>query len=224
MSFPESIVVNCKIEIIIELQEELIITTFNVIAEVSNSLKQLVWNGIKGTSLGSDVGIDGITFAAPTDQSSGKLSIFLYRISENEFHRNSLPSRANYNEWIYPPLTLDLFYMITPHFDSGIKDRALKDHLLIGRVLQIFNENHQLQIPSLGDALAGEEIKLFNDNLDLNNINKIWEGIFDAKPYMLSIFYEVSPVRIDSTSRMAIKRTVKTIIDATDKAGIIQDD
>ena len=147
------------------------ITTSNAIAEISNSLKQLIWNGL-GTDLRGDVGWDGITFFSPADQSSGMLSIFLYKISENEFHRNNPPTRSNQNQWVYPPLTLDLYYIITPHFDVSIKkDRALMNLQLIGRILQIFKENPILQIPSLVDALAGEEIRLINNNLVLHNIN-----------------------------------------------------
>lgn len=192
-------------------------TTYEAISEVSTSLKKLVWNNLKETNLGKEVGENDITLDHPTENHvQRKLSMFLFRIGENSFHRNH-PPPIDGNDQIYPPITLDLFYMITSHFDTSLKDHTLMDQKLIGRIIQIFNENPVLHVPSLVDTLSGEKIKILSHDMPIEEISKIWGGIIENNPYKLSVFYEVTPVRIDSENKSAIKRTTEIKAEAKDK-------
>jgi hypothetical protein len=196
------------------------LATYNAILEVSTSLRKLIWNNIKGTELGNLVGENGITFNHPTDKndSTTKLSIFLFRIGENSFHRNLPPVYDDVNRYRLP-ITLDLYYMFTPH-NKPSSDSILMDQKLMGRVIQIFNENPVLRVPDLEDTISDEEIKIFNYDMPIEEISKIWGGLLENNPYMLSVFYEVTPVRIDSDMKIVTKRTAKIILDEKTNGGV----
>ena len=85
----------------------------------------------------------------------------------------------------------------------------LMNQKLIGRVVQIFNENQVLRVPALEDTLSGEDIKIFNYDMPLEEIGKIWGGLLENNPYMLSVFYEVTPVIIDSKKMVSAKRATE---------------
>lgn len=197
--------------------------TYEAISEVSISLKKLIWNNIQGTALGEQVGENGIAFNHPTDNDTSsnakKLSIFLFRIGENCYQRNQPISFDNVDGCGYP-IALDLYYMITSHFEKSLSDHMLMNQKLIGRVVQIFNENQVLRVPSLEDTLSGEDIKIFNYDMPLEEIGKIWGGLLENNPYMLSVFYEVTPVIIDSKKRVSARRATEVSAANDVKGGV----
>jgi len=196
------------------------LATYEAISEVSTSLKKLIWNNIKGTALGEQVGENGIAFNHPTDNDAGsnakKLSIFLFKIGENSYHQNH---PLSYADGSGHPIALDLYYMITAHFEKSLSDHMLMNQKLIGRVVQIFHENQVLRVPALEDTLSDEDIKIFSYDMPLEEIGKIWGSILESNPYMLSVFYEVTPVIIDSKTMVAAKRATKVSFD-NQKGGV----
>lgn len=192
-------------------------STYTAIAEVGNTLMKLIYDNLS-KEMKEEVGVAGITLSSPEDDINGTLSVFLYQIIEDSYQKNQgmLPDGSKLKK---PPTALRLFYMITPHLKKVQGDRVLKEHQLIGNIIQIFSDNPVLTSPFLEGSLADYRIKLIANTLSIDEINKIWSIISKSKPYMLSIYYEVAPVRIDSTREMEmvkvksaeLKSEIKTI-------------
>lgn len=99
---------------------------------------------------------------------------------------------------------MSLFYLVTPHTQN--KDN---DHIILGKVMQIFYDNAILRGSVLHESLVGEELRLILNLLSIDELNKIWTVIFKSKPYKLSICYEVTPVRIESVREREVKRAIE---------------
>jgi hypothetical protein len=120
------------------------------------------------------------------------LSLWLYRITENEFLKN-LPPQTEPDRRIRrgSPLALDLLYLITPFTSSGENDQ-----LLLGKTMQVLHDNASIYVRDpLNDVV--DEIRLILCRLPLEEVTRIWEAL--QEPYRLSVCYLVRSIRIDST-------------------------
>ncbi|MCD4843733.1 MAG: DUF4255 domain-containing protein [Methanosarcinales archaeon] len=141
-----------------------------------------------------------------------RLSLFLYQVSENVHMRNQELQIFDPATLNYPPITLDLFYMLTSYPSSGISDvteRTKEEHSILGRAVQVLYENAIIA----GTALKGnlsekyDELHITMSHLSLDDITKIW-NTFQDKPFRPSVCYLVTPVMIDSTRMMSTQRVV----------------
>ncbi len=189
-------------------------STYEAVGEVGKSLKRLIWSNISNLDLGNDIGENGITLSSPEEDNKSELSIFLYHIVEDSYQRNQGMLPFDSRNLKKTPTSLRLFYMITPHLDKGMRDRALREHFLIGKIIQIFSDNPVLRSPFLEGPLAGETLKLIPNTLSIDEINKFWSIISKSKSYMLSIYYEVSPIRIDSTRKVETVRVASVDLES----------
>ncbi|GMT48027.1 MAG: hypothetical protein IEMM0007_1593 [bacterium] len=178
---------------------------FTVIGDIGETLKKLLeddpWTGISPTP--------EITFKSPNEVrddggSTNKVSIFLYQILENPYLKNEEPKRIDDTHLQLPPQFLDLLYLVTPYSNDKTQEK-----IIMGKVMQIFFDNAVLTGTALQGALSGtdEEIKLFFNPISLDDLTKIWSA-FQEVAYRLSISYMVTPIRIDSTRQMGMRRVV----------------
>lgn len=180
---------------------------YYAISDVGSSLINLIWGNIRNDkNFLENVKLESqkqLSLSSP-DESTGQvttLSLFLYHINEDANLKNQAPEQIWPDKSRKSPLPLSLFYMITPNAKSNEMN-----HLLLGRVLQIFNDNPIIRSPVLQGSLAGEEIKLIFNSLSLDDINKIWSIVSKSRSYSLSAYYEVTPVRIASKESETAKR------------------
>ena len=171
---------------------------FMVVHEVSQALRDLLWRDFQNTSTIKDlVGpIENVVFANPTDtarEAANRLSIWLHQISENEFVKNQPPVRLNGGSAEIPPLALDLFYLVTPFVGTGSSEQ--NNHMLLGRVMQVFYDNATILLRR-DDPRVAEELRIVFCKLSLEELTRIWEAL--QEPYRLSVCYRVSVTRIDS--------------------------
>jgi len=185
---------------------------YSVIADVGETLKKLLWENIRNDSkIYPDIiaSEDDITLSSPAEQEAGnskKLSLYLYRVIENQFLKNQEIQNNDPKKIESIPLALDLFYIITP----ASEDRK-KDHILLGKVMQVFFDNAIVRGTILkGDALRGtsEQLRLVLYSLPFEEIIQLWQS-FSEKSFHLSVCYQVTPVRIDSTREIEAKRVVE---------------
>jgi hypothetical protein len=135
-----------------------------------------------------------IVFINPTEtarNSSYHLSLWLYQVTENEFVKNSpLPRDNNQITSPYPPLALNLYYLITPFSDSQDKNQ-----ILLGRTMQILYDNAIIGLRSPEDGVA-EDLRIVLCRLTLEELTRVWEAL--REPYRLSVAYQVRVIHIDS--------------------------
>jgi hypothetical protein len=200
---------------------------YSVIVRATETLQDLLWAEFQhdNTITQSVHGKNEIVFANPTEtarDSSNKLSLWLYQITENEFVKNQPPVRANNNgtgsiSLQATPLALNLFYLVTP-FTGDSK----ADQLLIGKTMQTLYDN---AIVSLHSTVGGEEIeeelRVIFCRLTLEELTRIWEAL--QEPYRLSICYQVRVTRINSQRAVTRSRVVTRDADFSDQPQVEED-
>jgi hypothetical protein len=191
-------------------------SSHTVILSASNALRSLLWEGFRQTDAAAPDGFtpqtivgseDNIVFSNPTETARNdqqRLSIWLYQIAENEFVKNQPLSpgkletrngeRRNeekrHNENLFPPLALNLFYLITPFGGS-----ADSDQLLLGKTMQVMYDNAIVLLREVPSGIM-EELRIVLCRLTLEELTRIWDAL--QEPYRLSVCYEVRVMRIDS--------------------------
>src|ERR1700748_3401809 len=97
---------------------------YTVWAEAGESLANVLWEEIQADPQVNSL-IDNenrISLDSPfdlQDNDSVKLSIYLYRITENPTTKNQVPAQGNGGRLRKAPLTLDLHYLVTPLVGAG---------------------------------------------------------------------------------------------------------
>jgi len=167
-----------------------------VLAAVSSGIRRLLWNSFAADpTVRPLVGTEeAIVFLNPTDtakDSGNRVSLWMYLIAENEFIKNAPPRRIADNQEQFPPLGLDLYYLLTPFGPS-----AEADLLILGRSMQALYDNGRTTLINPAAQVAEElSINLFRRTLD--ELSRVWEAL--QEPYRLSVCYQVRITRVDST-------------------------
>lgn len=172
-------------------------SSYKVIARVSTILRQVLWESFEQDPEIRPLIVSqaSIVFINPTQtavNSANRLSLWLYQISENEFMKNQ-PMRRGVNgpnQDQFPPLALNLHYLVTPFGPSGEAD-----HLILGKTMQLLYDNATLLMHEPVDNVV-EELRIILCPLKLEELTRIWESL--REPYRLSVCYQVKVTRIDS--------------------------
>lgn len=174
-------------------------SSYRVLGQVSRRLRSLLWESFQEDAAIRQVVQDEerIVWSNPTEtleDSSNRLSLWLYRIEENEYVKNQSLRRVNGNDrnvaLAVPPLSLDLSYLVTP-----VSGNPESDLHLLGKTLQVFYENSILVLHD-SDEGTREELKLILARINLEELTRIWEAL--NQPYRLSVCYKVRLTRIEA--------------------------
>lgn len=136
-----------------------------------------------------------------------RLSLFLYQVRENAYLRNQEMQQISSTHLKYPPLPLELYYMLTAYPSSGIADRTERtkeEHGILGKAIQILYDNTMLALD------YGLRITL--NTMSLDDMTKIWTT-FQGKSYRPSACYLVTPVMIESKLEMGMRRVTSKEMD-----------
>jgi len=141
-----------------------------------------------------------VTILAPDEQAgSRRVNLFLYKLAENEYLRNAEVTvrPGNPNQLIATPMSLKLYYLLTPYAPNDPETGNATAHQILGEAMRIFYENPVVPPTYLDPGLADarEELRLTLKPLDPEELSWIWHT-FD-QPFRLSVLYEVSTVQLD---------------------------
>lgn len=184
---------------------------YTVIASVGDTLIELLRENMKDL-----IAPDTIAMISPGEiegKDSVRLSLFLYQVIENAHMKNKEMLKIDSTRLKYPPITLDLYYMLTSYPSSGIQDkteRTKEEHSVLGRAMQILNDNSIVKGSALRGNLAetDEELHMTLTVLSLDDTTKIWTT-FQDKPFRPSVCYLVTPVMIESSRVEEAKRVLE---------------
>ena len=177
--------------------------TSPLILSLSNSLRDLIESNL-------EINQNDIHFESPGELNplpDQGLSLFLYKISENPFLKNSDDIQEKYSNpevLKKPPLPLDLYYLVTP-FGSGTTKL-----ITIEKILQLFHERSILREDVLSRDLVehgNKEIRIVLNDLTIEQVNNLL-GMFPNLPYSLSISYIVTPLLLETLSSKEISRVI----------------
>ncbi|MFI6644018.1 Pvc16 family protein [Streptomyces sp. NPDC050504] len=183
------------------------------IGMVSASLRNLLVGEMK-LSPAMDV-----TVLSP-DESGGarRVNLYLCKITENAFLRNQdwtlrPGAPGSPPELLDAPLSLNLFYLLTPYAPNDPLTGNATAHQSLGEAMRVFHEHPVVPAAYLDPGLADarERLQIATMELDTEELSRLW-GTF-SQPYRLSVLYQVSTVQLDRLPATArpVPQRVRTV-------------
>lgn len=183
---------------------------YTAIADVGETLIELLRDNMKELITKKE----SIVLASPGEIEANddvRLSLFLYQVLENVHLKNQEMQIKNPTTLTFPPIALDLYYMLTsyPSGTQDITERTKEEHSILGRAIQVMNDNSILTGSVLKGNLGtnGYELHITLSPLSLDDMTKMWTT-FPGKPFRSSICCLVTPVMIDSGCEATVQRVV----------------
>ncbi|MGC5328283.1 DUF4255 domain-containing protein [Brevibacillus sp. SYSU BS000544] len=178
----------------------------DVIASVGETLVKLLEHHMEGMS-------GHIALLSPSDPvgQDTRLTLCLFNVAENPYMKNQELNHAGSNVLQYPPLVLDLYYLMTPHSHlDDKKQRTLEEHRILGGAMRVFYDHPNMSGSVLQGTLAGSDelLKITLNPMSLGDLTGIWQAI-PNQHFKPSVSYVVSPVRMESMRRSEPKRVVE---------------
>lgn len=179
---------------------------YTAIADVGNTLVSMLRKHMVPEPISQP---EFIGLGSPADKGDFALTLFLYNIVESGDSRNNQVEVDRMGVMRYPPMALNLYYLLTAHSSSEISSRALEEQRILGKAMQVLFDNSIIKGPDLKGTLEenNEEVKVVLDNMPFDMLIKSWN--FPSIPYKLSVSYMVGPVYIDSTRIKSTKRVLE---------------
>ncbi len=171
---------------------------YSVIGELGDSLVSVLFSELNSDPQISSLidSEDRISLESPADlenDNSVRLSIYLYRILENPYMKNRFPVEGTGGKRRKPPLTLDLYYLLTPMVGT-----PREQQIVLGKTMQTLYDRAILESSDLSGSLgaSGEEIRLILNPVSLEELTRVWQAL--EIPYRLSVCYIARVVIVDS--------------------------
>jgi hypothetical protein len=157
-----------------------------------------------------------VTILAP-DEPGGdqRVNLFLYKIEENAFLKNEdwTSKPGNANQLVPPPLSLNLYYLMTPYARNDPQTGNVTAHEILGEAMRVFYENPVIPQDHLEADLktAREEFRIVYNALDPEELSRLWTTF--AQPFRLSVRYQISTVQLDMlpAQERPLPKRVRTI-------------
>ena len=143
-----------------------------------------------------------VTLLAP-DESGGdrRVNLFLFKLEEHPIFKNAewqVRPGGTSPKLAPPPLSLNLFYLLTAYAPSDSQTGNATAHEILGDAMRVFYENSVLPHDYLVDGLtdATEQIKIVQMPIEIEAMSQVWSTF--SHPFRLSVIYQVSVVQIDA--------------------------
>lgn len=173
-----------------------------VLQEISRYLRAILFESLRGSDeLGSKFTSENtISLDSPAQLASGDLSatsvlvsLYLYQILPNGQLNNQPLIPYGNGRMHYPPLSLDLYYLLTPLSRSPEEDLAI-----LGRAMQALAASPILRAGFLSSRLDPPpgEARLTLYPIDSEERSRIWSAF--TTPYRMSVCYKLQSISIDS--------------------------
>lgn len=129
---------------------------------------------------------------------SNQVNLFLYAASTNGAWRNQDMPTVRAGETGFPPLPLNLEYLIST-FGEG--DSELLAHFLLGHAMRLLHDNpiiprEQISLPESGLRQQIERVTVTQRPISVDEMSKLWSSF--VAPYRPSAAYLVTVVLIES--------------------------
>jgi hypothetical protein len=154
-----------------------------------------------------------VTILAP-DETGGdlpRINLFLYRILENSALKNLdwQVKRGDRSRIVPPPLSLNLYYLMTPYAQNDSLTGNTTSHAILGEAMRVFHEHAVVPQNALVEGLRGaaEQIKIMLNPLDPDELGQVWSTF--SQPFRLSVMYEVSVVQLELRSEQPMSKRVE---------------
>lgn len=158
-----------------------------------------------------------IGLSSPIEDNELVVSVYLYEIRQSkEYQIYDMISQGN-DLLQYPPLSLELSYLITVHSAADAGVRAWDNNRLMGHILQTMHDHAILSGNDLVGTLRdhNEELRIIFEDIPSEKLF----NFFPQKPYKLSLGYSVSPVLLESKRTKKVTRILESDIRTQTREG-----
>ena len=157
-----------------------------------------------------------VTILAP-DETGGerRINLFLYKIHESATLKNLdwqvKRVEPKQTQLVPPPLSLTLFYLMTPYALNDPQMGNATAHEILGEAMRIFAEYPIVPQTYLVDGLqdATEHIQIMLNTMDMEELSRVWSTF--SQPFRLSVLYEVSVVQLDMLGERSMAKRVTQV-------------
>ena len=179
----------------------------SVISDVTQTLEELlVDQQLPKNSF--DVSLKSPADEKVTTSMKPKVNLFLFRVTENPFAKNQDWQPVTPDTLRYPPLALNLSYVLTPYAENKLDELRV-----FGEAMRVLYENSIVPAAALRGGLenTAEELKVDLCHMTLEQQTQVWSAL--AQPYRLFAFYVVRMVLIDSAVERDAARVTEPVFD-----------
>lgn len=149
---------------------------------------------------GEDIGL-----CTPKDHGDIVFGIYLYDIRENGELRVTGMQPYDSGHVRFPPVYLELCYMLTAYSAIDLRYREEENHRILTRAMQVLHDYPRLE---------GEDaLHIEFQNLTLDEKAAVWHNLGGG--YQLSLFYRITPVKLESSVMKETARVREILIDAS---------
>jgi len=177
----------------------------SVISDVTQTLQELLVDSqLPKNSF--DVSLKSPADEKVTTSMKPVVNLFLFRVSENPFAKNQDWQPVTADTLRYPPLALNLNYVLTPYAENKLDEQRV-----FGEAMRVLYENSIIPAAALRGGLenTAEELKVDLCQMTLEQQTQVWNAL--GQPYRLSACYEVRMVLIESATERPASRISEPI-------------
>ena len=147
---------------------------YTVISAASDTLRQLLRANITTSADPQLNGVEIYLLSPKEMEQAGHntgISVWLYKVSRMGEMRNESPEQKLPHQVTRTALPLGLYYLVTP-----INAAPLSRHMLLGKVLQVLNDNVIVRGSDLQGVLKGttEQLRVNLEALTLEELSLLW--------------------------------------------------
>lgn len=158
----------------------------NILGDVTDALVDLL--------KGLDVTLDSpASLRTGGSDQFARINLFLYQVLEDPFTKNQNSITQDNGDRQYPPLALDLYYLLTPYASDPLSAQRVLSH-----AMRVFYDHSIIRDAGLPESLrlTTDQLAIVLVPLQLEDLTRIWNAL--QTPYRLSVVYEVRIVPIES--------------------------
>ncbi|MFD2673184.1 DUF4255 domain-containing protein [Marinicrinis sediminis] len=150
-----------------------------------------------------------IGLGTPADPGDLNLLLFLYNVTDSESRSNEMIADAR-GSLQYPPLEINLHFLLTAFSSADAKSKMLDEHRMMGKAMQVLYDHSAIRGAALKGTLLqnNEELRVRKEDMPMEGLQNIWN--FSDTPFRLFVPYIAGPIRIESTRTKAVKRVTRT--------------
>lgn len=147
-----------------------------------------------------------IGLCMPKEPGDYRLGVCLYDIRESDSMRNASPFFQGENVRVFPPIYLDLYYMLVPFPKSDWNYQAVEEQRILGKVIQILRDDPILnRFPDSDEAKKPEPAIVIEIlDLDYENKSKIWNSFYEAGRN--AVYCKIGPIALEANRKQPITR------------------
>lgn len=146
-----------------------------------------------------------IGLCTPREHGDMVLGIYMYDIRENSDIRVAGMQEYDGSHVRFPPVYLELSYMLTAYSAIDLHYREEENHRILMRAMQVLHDYPRLE---------GEDaLHIEFQNMTLDQKAAVWHNL--GSGYQLSLFYKITPVKLESTIKKETARVHEILIDAS---------